>query len=153
MVDQQDRLNDAETRLRRLVQAIENGLTDLSDPTFKERMDAVRNERDMAKMAVANLLAELEPEAKITEEKISAFIDLMRKNLEQGDVNARRAYLHAVVDTIEIDDGEIRIHGRKSDSNSSGFRARHTKRTGPHRVVAHQLVNPQTKAGETRAKH
>ena len=58
-------------------------------------------------------LAELSPQARLTEEKIAAFVELMRKNLEHGPVESRRAYLRAVIDTIEIDDAEIRIHGRR----------------------------------------
>jgi site-specific DNA recombinase len=119
---QQDRLTDAETRLRRLIEAIENGLMDVSDPTFKQRVDTVRSERDIAKKAVANALAELSPEAKLTEDKISDFVDVMRNNLTNGEIPARRAYLRAVVDNIEIDDTEIRIHGRKDKPTDTVFK-------------------------------
>jgi hypothetical protein len=36
-----------------------------------------------------------------------ALVELMRKNIETGPMKARRAYLRAVIDTIEIDETEI----------------------------------------------
>ena len=38
----------------------------------------------------------------------------MRENICHGDVPFRRAYIRVVVDQVEVDDREIRIHGRKS---------------------------------------
>lgn len=37
----------------------------------------------------------------------------MRERLTTGDVQFRKAYLGAIVDRIEVDDHQIRIHGRK----------------------------------------
>ncbi|RVJ66437.1 hypothetical protein CN167_32900 [Sinorhizobium medicae] len=39
----------------------------------------------------------------------------MRENIANGPVPFRRAYLRAVIERVEVDDGEIRIHGRKSE--------------------------------------
>lgn len=39
----------------------------------------------------------------------------MRDNITNGPVPFRRAYLRAVIDQVEVDDEEIRIHGRKSE--------------------------------------
>ena len=58
--------------------------------------------------------AELRPETRIAEEKIAAFANLMRENVKSGPIPFRRAYLRAVIDEVEVDDAEIRIHGRKS---------------------------------------
>lgn len=120
----QEKLTDAETRLRRLYDAVERGHMDLSDPTLRERVDAVRSERDTASKAVALALAELEPEARLTEEKIASFVHLMRTNLSQGDVKRRRAYLRAVVDNIEIDQHEIRILQRDASGMTTPFQER-----------------------------
>jgi site-specific DNA recombinase len=38
---------------------------------------------------------------------------MMRENLTTGAVPFRKAYLGSIVDRIEVDDREIRIHGRK----------------------------------------
>lgn len=97
--DHQKRLNDAETRLRRLIQAIENAAIDPSDPTLKVRIDGIRAERGLARRAVANALSELTPEAKLTNAIISEPIDPMRQNLATGDMQSRRAYLRALSST------------------------------------------------------
>ena len=54
------------------------------------------------------------PEARITGDKIAAFVETMRQNVLSGDTAFRRAYLRAVIDNVEVDDTEIRIHGRRT---------------------------------------
>jgi site-specific DNA recombinase len=108
------KLSDAEARLGRLYQAIETGVADAHDPTLKDRVSAVRTERDIAKAAFDRAIAEMRPEAKITEEKIASFVETMRTNVLSGDTAFRRAYLRAVIDRVEVDDTEIRIHGRRT---------------------------------------
>lgn len=108
------KLSDAEARLGRLYQAIETGIADAHDPTLKDRVSAVRTERDIAKAAFDRAIAEMRPEAKITEEKIASFVATMRSNVLSGDTTFRRAYLRAVIDRVEVDDTEIRIHGRRT---------------------------------------
>ena len=110
-----DKLNDAEARLRRLYQAIEDGVADLSDPTLRERIMAAKTERDITRVANERVAAELSPKARITEEKLGAFIELMRENITQGSIEFRRSYLRAVIDNVEVGDDHIRIAGRKSE--------------------------------------
>ena len=110
----QERLSEAKTKLGCLLQLVEGGLMESSDPTLAERLEDLRGERNIAQKEVNTALAELAPKAKLTEEKISDFIDLMRKKLTEGDIELRRAYLRAVVDNVEIEDTEIRTHGRKN---------------------------------------
>lgn len=105
---------EAETRLKRMYSAIENGLLDTSDPTLKERIAEIRSERDMAAQTLERVMSELSPENKLTEEKIAAFLELMRKNVLEGEIGFRRAYLRSVIDQVEVDDDEVRIYGRKS---------------------------------------
>jgi site-specific DNA recombinase len=38
----------------------------------------------------------------------------MRENIQSGDTPFRKAYIQAVVDRIEVDDGVVRIIGDKS---------------------------------------
>jgi site-specific DNA recombinase len=109
----QNKVADAQGRLSRLYQAIETGLVDLGDDTLKDRVAALKAERDQAKAALERAFAELRPDRRITEEKIDAFARLMRENVTQGAIPFRRAYLRAVIDQVEVDDGEIRIHGRR----------------------------------------
>lgn len=108
------KLSEAEGRLTRLYQAIENGIADPADATLKDRIATVKTERDIAQAAFDRAVAEMSPEARITEEKIAAFVGAMRDNVLSGDTPFRRAWLRAVIDNVEVDDAEIRIHGRKT---------------------------------------
>jgi len=108
------KLSDAEGRLGRLYQAIESGIADPNDPTLKGRVAAVKVERDTAQVAFDRAVAEMRPDARITEAKIAAFVAVMRNNVLTGDVPFRRAYLRAMIDNVEVDDAEIRIHGRRT---------------------------------------
>lgn len=109
----QNKVADSESRLSRLYQAIESGVVEFSDPTLKDRVAALKAERDQAKAALERAFAELTPQTRLTEEKISAFASLMRQNVTSGAVPFRRAWLRAVIDEVEVDDSEVRIHGRR----------------------------------------
>ena len=107
-------LSDTEARLKRLYDAIENGIADPSDQTFKDRIAAIKTDRDIAQVTLDRALTELRPEARITQDKIAAFTSIMRENIQNGPIPFRRAYLRAMIDNVEVDDTEIRIHGRKT---------------------------------------
>jgi site-specific DNA recombinase len=108
------KLTDAEERLGRLYSAIENGVADAADTTLKERVAAVKTERDIAKVAFDRAVGEMKPDAKITAEKIAAFTEVMRTNVLSGETPFRRAYIRSVIDQVEVDDAEIRIFGRRT---------------------------------------
>lgn len=108
------KLTDAKDRLGRLYAAIENGIADPSDATLKGRIDAVKTERDIAQVAFDRAISEMRPDARITEDNIAAFADLMRANILNGEIPFRRAYIRSLIDQVEVDDTEIRIHGRRS---------------------------------------
>jgi site-specific DNA recombinase len=75
------KLTDAEGRLWRLYAAIESGIADRADPTLKERIAAVKTERDIAQVAFDRAVAEMRPSARITEENIAAFAETMRAKI------------------------------------------------------------------------
>lgn len=108
------KLVDAESRLSRLYQAIETGIADPADATLKDRIAAIRTERDIAQATLDRALTEMRPEARITADRIDAFTATMRANIQDGPVPFRRAWLRAMIDNIEVDDAEIRIHGRRT---------------------------------------
>lgn len=54
------------------------------------------------------------PYRPISEDRIEAFAELMRKKLDDGDVQARRGYLRSVISNIEVDDDRIRVTGDKA---------------------------------------
>ena len=63
------------------------------------------------------------PGSRITEEKIAAFVATMRENILSRDTAFRRAYLRAVIDKVEANDAEIRIHGRRTSHINANDRA------------------------------
>lgn len=83
------KLTDAEGRLGRLYQAIENGIADANDPTLKDRVAVIKTERDIAKAAFDRAVSEMRPEARITEDKIASFVATMRDNVLSGDTACR----------------------------------------------------------------
>lgn len=109
-----DKLTDTERRLGRLYDAIERGNVDAGDATLKDRIAAVKTERDIAQVAFDRAVAELRPEVRITADKVAAFTRVMRENILAGAIPFRRAYIRAVIDEVEVDDAEIRIHGRRT---------------------------------------
>lgn len=56
----------------------------------------------------------MRPGARVTEEKIAAFTQVMRTNVLSSDTSFRRAYIRSAIDEVEVDDAEIRIHGRRA---------------------------------------
>jgi site-specific DNA recombinase len=50
----------------------------------------------------------------VTPGRLEAFARLMRDKMESGDLQARRAYLRAVISQIEVDDDKVRIVGDKA---------------------------------------
>ncbi|WP_233713838.1 hypothetical protein [Aquamicrobium zhengzhouense] len=74
-------LSDTEARLKRLYDAIENGIADPSEEPLKDRITAIKTERDIAQVTLDRTLTELRPEARITQDKIAAFTAIMRDNI------------------------------------------------------------------------
>ena len=105
---------DAEGRLGRLYAAIEKGIADPNDATLKGRIEAVKTERDIAKVAFERAVSEMRPDTRITEDKIAAFTSAMQANVLNGETPFRRAYIRSVIDQVEVGDTEIRMKGRKT---------------------------------------
>jgi site-specific DNA recombinase len=83
------KLADAEGRLGRLDTTIENGIADPADATLKERVAAVKTERDIAQVAFDREAVEMRPSARSTEEKIAVFTQAMRANVLSGEPNQK----------------------------------------------------------------
>ncbi len=82
------KLADAEGRLGRLYAAIESGIADPSDATLKERLAAVKTERDIAQVAFDRAVAEMRPNARITDRE-----DLC---IRRGDARQRADWRNAI---------------------------------------------------------
>ena len=102
-----------EEKLRRLYRALEDGLVD-ADVYLKERIQTLKTERDIAQASLDRIAVQLNRRATITPARLEAFARVMRDKMETGEIQARRAYLRAVISQIEVDDDKVRIIGDKA---------------------------------------
>jgi len=100
-------------KLDRLYRAIEDGIVDL-DAQLKERVDALKTQRDLAQASLDRIAIQANTREMITPDRLAAFSQLMRQKLDTGDTQARKAYLQSVISQIEVDDDEVRIIGDKA---------------------------------------
>ena len=107
-------LTDATSRLRRIYDAIESGLTDIHDPLIKERVDGLKLQRSEVSRSVDELAKRRNMSAgKLDPKKVRAFSIAVRERLRNGNPAFRRAWLHRFVDKVAISPDEIRISGPK----------------------------------------
>jgi DNA invertase Pin-like site-specific DNA recombinase len=104
--------HDANERLRRLYKLVEDGVTAM-DEVLKDRIGALKADRDRAQAALDRARAGMRPSVDISPVLVERFGETMREKLTTGEVPFRKAYLGSIVDRIEVDDREIRIVGRK----------------------------------------
>ena len=109
-----DQIAMIKDKLTRLYRAIEDGVIDL-DAELKTRIESLKTERDIAQAALDRITTSADQVPVITPGRIAAFTDLMREKLDTGDIQARKAYLRAVISCIEVGDARIRIIGDKTD--------------------------------------
>ena len=100
-------------KLNRLYRAIEDGIVDL-DAQLKERIDALKAQRDLAQASLDRIAVQANTRAMVTPDRLAAFSQLMREKLDTGDTQARKAFLQSVISQIEVDDDKIRIIGDKA---------------------------------------
>lgn len=103
---------NAEEKLKRLYKLVEDGVAEMDD-LLKDRIATLRNDRDRTREALARAKGNVKAKAEVTEEAVVRFGDLMRQRLQEGDTPARKAWLSSIVDRIEVDQGAIRLFGRK----------------------------------------
>ena len=108
----QQEVTDADEKLKRLYRLVEDGLTDL-DEVLKDRLNALKADRDRAKAALERAKEHLAPQIRIDPALIEHFGRTMRENFSTGSVPFRKAYLQALINVIEIGDHQVRIKGSK----------------------------------------
>src|SRR5262249_4975730 len=108
----QQEVTDANEKLKRLYGLVENGLTDL-DEVLKDRLKTLKADRDRAKAALERAKEHLAPQIRIDPALIEQFGRTMCENFRTGSVPFRKAYLQALINTIEVDDHLVRIKGSK----------------------------------------
>src|SRR3981189_1563513 len=107
------RASEADAKLKRLYDAIENGVADLSDPMLKNRIaelkairDQVRADAERAEDAIERLGPSITPQA------LKTFARQARKRMRTEGGGYRRD--GALAQRVEVDTKEVRILGSKS---------------------------------------
>jgi site-specific DNA recombinase len=109
------RAAEAEAKLKRLYDAIENGVADVSDPLLKERVTELKSVRDQARADAERAEGALDRAGpSITPQVLKTFASQARKRMRTESGGYRRDYLRALAQRIEVDAKEIRIMGSKS---------------------------------------
>jgi site-specific DNA recombinase len=109
------RAAEADAKLKRLYDAIENGIADVSDPMLKDRVTELKAIRDQARAdaeRAAGALDRLGPS--ITPQALRTFASQARRRMRTESGGYRRDHLRALAQRIEVDAKEVRIMGSKS---------------------------------------
>jgi site-specific DNA recombinase len=106
---------DADAKLTRLYDAIENGLADAGDENLKGRLKELRTVRDAARSDADRAEARAgDRSSEITEDAIRRFAGEAKRRMRTADGGYRRHHLQALAQRIEVGDATIRITGTKS---------------------------------------
>ena len=84
------------------------------DEALGERIRSLKAQRDIARAAIERIGRSLQDAGAITGERLEAFAATMRERLETGDVQARKAWLRAVIARVEVGPERVRIIGEKA---------------------------------------
>jgi site-specific DNA recombinase len=106
-------LKEKDEKLKRLYSAIENGIIE-ADDQLKTRIKELKKEKEIIQISIERITQQVSSRAQITPASIEAFSKLMNEKLENGDFQARKAYLRSIISAIEVDDGAARILGEKT---------------------------------------
>jgi len=109
------RATEADAKLKRLYDAIENGVADLSDPMLKDRIAELKATRDQARLDAERAEDAIERAGPtITSQAIKTFARTARKRMRTDGGGYRRDHLRAFAQRVEVDQKELRIMGSKS---------------------------------------
>ena len=110
------RATEADAKLKRLYDAIENGVTDLSDLMLKDRVTELKAIRDQARADAERAEGAIDRQGPtITTQSIKTFARTARKRMRTEGGGYRRDYLRALAQRVEVDGKELRIMGSKSE--------------------------------------
>lgn len=109
------RAAEAEAKLKRLYDAIENGIADVSDPMLKERVTELKSIRDQARADAERAEGALDRAGpSITPQALKTFASQARRRMRTESGGYRRDHLRALAQRVEVDSKEVRIMGSKS---------------------------------------
>ncbi|WEK40760.1 MAG: hypothetical protein P0Y50_03875 [Candidatus Brevundimonas colombiensis] len=111
------RATEAEAKLNRLYEAIENGMLAPSDGSLKERVDELTRIRDQARIDADRIVSSVERLAPtITADSLHRFALAARLKLRDRECGYRRDHLRALTQRVEvISKTEARIIGSRTD--------------------------------------
>ena len=109
------RAAEADAKLKRLYDAIENGIADLSDPMLKDRIAELKATRDQARLDAERAEDAIDRAGPtITPQTLKTFARTARKRMRTDGGGYRRDHLRALAQRVEVDQKELRIMGSKS---------------------------------------
>ncbi|HET7887165.1 MAG TPA: zinc ribbon domain-containing protein [Bradyrhizobium sp.] len=109
------RAAEAYAKLKRLYDAIENGIADLSDPMLKDRIAELKTTRDQARLDAERAEEAIDRAGPtITPQALKTFATTARKRMRNESGGYRRDHLRELAQRVEIDQKELRIMGSKS---------------------------------------
>src|SRR5262249_573186 len=104
------RASEADAKLKRLYDAIENGIADLSDPMRKDRIAELKAIRDQARVDAEKAEEAIEPLGpSITPQALKTFARQARNRMRTESGGYRRDHLRALAQRVEVDAKEVRI--------------------------------------------
>lgn len=109
------RAAEAEAKLKRLYDAIENGIADVSDPLLKDRVTELKAVRDQARADAERAEGALDRAGpSITPQALKIFASQARRRMRTESGGYRRDHLRTLAQRVEVDAKEVRIMGSKS---------------------------------------
>jgi site-specific DNA recombinase len=109
------RAAEADAKLKRLYDAIENGIADLSDPMLKDRIGELKATRDQARIDAERAEDAIERAGPtIIPDALKTFARTARKRMRTDSGGYRRDHLRALAQRVEVDQKKLRIMGSKS---------------------------------------
>ncbi|MEK9211846.1 hypothetical protein [Sphingomonas sp. 2378] len=114
---------EAEKRIRRLLELLEEGLMSPKDPQFAERLTQHRQNVAQLDASARSLTLQLErgPQC-ISEETIAKFGKLISEQLRDGNPALRKAYVRLLIDAVRVNNETIHIQGSKAALESAVVR-------------------------------
>ncbi len=103
---------EAEAGIARLLGLVEKGLMDAEDPALRERLIALKLQRDETAKEAADIQKRITSGTSvITPTKIIRVSELLRDKLYNGPPEFRQAYARLILDEVSVTDEEICISG------------------------------------------
>ena len=103
---------EAQDGIARLLGLVEKGLMDAEDPALRERLVALKLQRDESGKEAAEIQKRITSGAPtITSAKIIQVAELLRDKLYNGPPEFRQAYARLIMEEVSVTDEEIFISG------------------------------------------